>query len=145
MDVREAQDGDSVASGVVLIAPGDYHMTLVCDGPRYAVSVKSGPPINRHRPSVDALFESVARSAGRNAIGAILTGMGADGAKGLLALRQAGARTIAQDEATSVVFGMPKVAIELGGAEQVVPLDDIAHRMLDLAHSRGPRTHKAVG
>lgn len=138
-EVREAADGDAVMSGVALVAPGGHHMTLKRDGARYFVSVKQGPPVNRHCPSVDVLFHSVARSAGRNAVGAILTGMGADGAKGLLAMRQSGARTIAQDEKTSVVFGMPKVAIEMGGADEIVGLSDIPRRLLDLAQQRvGP-------
>jgi two-component system, chemotaxis family, protein-glutamate methylesterase/glutaminase len=133
VEVREAEEGDSVVTGVVLIAPGGYHMVLRRDGARYAVSVKQAPPVNRHCPSVDVLFNSVALSAGRNAVAAILTGMGADGAKGMVTMRQAGARTIAQNEETCVVFGMPKVAIELGGAEEVLPLVDIPQRLLELA------------
>ncbi len=145
VEVREAREGDSVVTGVVLIAPGGFHMLLRRDGARYAVSVKQGPPVNRHCPSVDVLFNSVARSAGRNAVAAILTGMGADGAKGLLTMRQAGARTIAQDEESCVVFGMPKVAIELGGAEEVLALGDIPGRLLELASQRTALRRAASG
>ncbi len=133
MDVREALDGDSVVPGVALIAPGNTHLLLRRSGARYVVQVKEGPLVNRHRPSVDVMFSSVAQTAGRNAIGVILTGMGGDGARGLLEMRDAGATTIAQDEASCVVFGMPKVAIEIGAAEQVLPLDAIAARVLQLA------------
>ena len=120
--VKEAADGDSVGPGVVLIAPGDKHMLLRRSGARYYVQVKDGPRVNRHRPSVDVMFRSVAQVAGRNAVGVILTGMGGDGAKGLLEMRTAGARTLGQDEASCVVYGMPKVAFELGAVEKVVPL-----------------------
>ncbi|MCS6861098.1 MAG: chemotaxis response regulator protein-glutamate methylesterase [Abditibacteriales bacterium] len=130
MEVREARDGDSVVPGVALIAPGNYHMLLTQSGARYVVRVKDGPLVHYQRPSVDVLFQSVARSAGCNAVGVILTGMGADGAKGLLAMRRAGAHTIAQDEQTSVVFGMPKEAIALGAAAEVVPLPHIADAAL---------------
>ncbi len=135
IEVREAQDGDSVVSGVALIAPGNRHLLLRRSGARYLVQVKDGPLVNHHRPSVDVMFRSVAQAAGRSAVGAILTGMGGDGARGLLEMREAGARTVAQDEASCVVFGMPKVAIELGAAEQVVPLDRIAHCVLEAASS----------
>lgn len=130
MDVREARDGDAVAPGLVLIAPGDHHMVLQRSGARLEVAVKRGPPVHHQRPAVDVLFHSVARLAGRNAVGVILTGMGADGAAGLLAMRQAGAHTIAQDERSSVVFGMPKEAIRLGAAAEVLPLERIAPAML---------------
>jgi two-component system chemotaxis response regulator CheB len=126
LDAREAADGDSLTPGVVLVAPGNRHLLLKRSGARYLVEVKDGPRVNRHRPSVDVTFRSVARNAGANAIGVILTGMGSDGAQGLLAMRQAGAHTVAQDEASCVVFGMPKVAIDLGGAERVLPLGEIA-------------------
>ena len=126
LEVREAQDGDAVVPGVVLIAPGNLHMMLTLSGARYQVRVKDGPRVHHQRPAVDILFASVARCAGRNAIGAIFTGMGADGAKGLLAMRDAGAHTIAQDEASCVVFGMAKEAIRLGAAIEVLPLTDIA-------------------
>jgi two-component system chemotaxis response regulator CheB len=130
MEVREARDGDSVVPGVALLAPGNHHILLMQSGARYAVRIKDGPLVHYQRPSVDVLFQSVARSAGRNAVGIILTGMGADGAKGLLAMRQAGAHTIAQDEHTCVVFGMPKEAIALGAAAEVVPLPKVADAAL---------------
>ncbi len=133
LDAREAVDGDSVVPGVALVAPGNKHMLLKRSGARYLVEVKDGPRVNRHRPSVDVMFRSVARHAGKNAIRVILTGMGGDGAQGLLAMREAGARTVAQDEATSVVFGMPKVAIDCGAVEKVLPLDLVAGEVLKLA------------
>jgi len=133
IDAREAQSGDSVVPGVALVAPGNKHLLLKRSGARYVVEVKDGPRVNRHRPSVDVTFRSVARTAGRNAVGVILTGMGGDGAQGLLAMREAGARTIAQDEASCVVFGMPKVAIDLGAAERVLPLDRIPREILEAA------------
>jgi two-component system chemotaxis response regulator CheB len=107
-------------------------MTLCRNGAQYHVDVIDGPPVNRHRPSVDVLFRSVAQRAGPNAIGAIMTGMGDDGANGLLEMRQAGARTLAQDEESCVVFGMPKEAIQRGAAEQVVPLPEISNRIMQL-------------
>jgi two-component system, chemotaxis family, protein-glutamate methylesterase/glutaminase len=131
--VREAEDGDGVFTGQALIAPGGRHMLLRRSGARYYVQIKDGPQVFHQKPSVEVLFQSVAQAAGRNAVGAILTGMGADGAKGLLLMRQAGARTIAQDEATSVVFGMPQEAIKCGGAQQVIALPNIARTLLDLA------------
>ena len=133
--VKEAQDGDRVLQGHALLAPGGHHMAVTRIGANYMVRVARGQPVNRHCPSVDVLFQSAARHVGSNAVGVILTGMGNDGAKGMLAMRQAGARTIAQDEATCVVFGMPREAIALGGAEQVLPLEKIADRILTLAHA----------
>jgi two-component system chemotaxis response regulator CheB len=139
LDAREAQGGESVVPGVVLVAPGDKHMLLRRSGARYVVEVKEGPRVNRHRPSVDVMFRSVAHTAGRNAVGVLLTGMGGDGAQGLLAMHEAGARTVAQDEQTCVVFGMPKVAIELGAVDKVLPLDRIAGEIMraaeEAAHS----------
>ncbi len=132
MEVREARDGDAVIPGLALVAPGDYHMVLQRKGARYSVRIKNGPPVHHQRPAVDVLFDSVARASGANAVGAILTGMGADGAAGLRAMRDAGARTVAQDEASCVVFGMPKEAIRQGGAERVVPLDRITATMFEL-------------
>ena len=126
MDVKEASDGDRVMPGRVLLAPGGRHMQLVRSGAQYLVVVRDGPLVNRHKPSVDVLFKSVAHHAGRNALGVILTGMGDDGARGLLEMRQAGARTAAQDEASCVVFGMPREAIRLGAADDVVALGDMA-------------------
>jgi two-component system, chemotaxis family, protein-glutamate methylesterase/glutaminase len=137
IQVKEGVEGDSVVPGVALIAPGNKHMLLRRSGARYCVSVRDGPRVNRHRPSVDVMFRSVAQCAGRNAIGAILTGMGGDGAQGLLEMRKAGARTLAQDEASCVVFGMPKVAIELGAAEKVVALDQMAGEILRAAEESG--------
>ncbi|MCC6141022.1 MAG: chemotaxis response regulator protein-glutamate methylesterase [Nitrospira sp.] len=130
ISVKEAQDGDSVLPGHALVAPGSYHMTLVRSGARYSVRIDQEPPVNRHRPSVDVLFDSVARYAGANAVGVILTGMGGDGAKGMLAMKQAGAYTIAQNEESCVVFGMPKEAIKLGGVDKILPLGDIASAVL---------------
>lgn len=130
ISVKEAEDGDSVLPGHALIAPGSYHMTLVRSGARYSVRLNQDPPVNRHRPSVDVMFDSVARYAGANTIGVILTGMGGDGAKGMLAMKQAGAYTIAQDEASCVVFGMPKEAIKLGCVDKILSLDHIPAAML---------------
>ncbi|MCA9434227.1 MAG: chemotaxis response regulator protein-glutamate methylesterase [Candidatus Omnitrophica bacterium] len=132
VEVKEAEDNDSVTTGRVLIAPGNFHMMLRRSGARYYVEIKSGPLVSRHRPSVDVLFKSVARYAGRNAVGAILTGMGRDGAEGLAEMHNEGAKTIAQDEDSCVVFGMPKEAIQLGGADFVTPLDRIAEKILSL-------------
>ncbi len=134
--VKEAQDGDRVVPGRVLIAPGGFHMLLQRSGANYYVSVKDGPPVCRQRPSVEVMFDSVAKYAGANAVGAILTGMGNDGAGGLLNMRNAGAHTLAQDEATCVVFGMPKEAIERGAAEKTVPLSEIAQNMIKFAQCK---------
>jgi len=128
--VKEAVNGDSVIRGNVLIAPGNYHTILKRSGARYYVEVKQGPMVNRHRPSVDVLFRSIARYAGRNAIGVIMTGMGDDGARGLLEMKEAGAHTIAQDETTSVVFGMPKEAIDMKAVDQILPLQNISSHLV---------------
>ena len=133
--VKEAQDGDRVLPGHALIAPGSFHTSLTRSGAEYKVRVTSDAPVNRHRPSVDVLFDSCAEQAGRNAVGAILTGMGDDGARGLRRMREAHARTIAQDEATCVVFGMPKEAIARGGAEFVLPLNRIGKELLALVNA----------
>lgn len=122
MEVREARDMDFVVSGVALVAPGNKHMLLQRSGGNYVVRVKDGPPVHHQRPAVDVLFETVAREAGRNAVGVLLTGMGADGARGLLDIRNSGAHTIAQDEQSCLVFGMPKEAIKLGAAAEIAPL-----------------------
>ncbi len=124
--VKEAENGDTVLRGRALIAPGNKHMLLKRSGAKYYVEIKDGPLVNRHRPSVDVLFRSTARYAGRNALGVLMTGMGDDGAKGLLEMKEAGAKTVAQDEKTCVVFGMPKEAIKLGAADKVLPLEQIA-------------------
>jgi two-component system chemotaxis response regulator CheB len=126
MEVKEAADGDAVLRGRALIAPGNRHMLLQRSGARYFVTVKDGPLVSRHRPSVDVLFRSAAHSVGANGVGIIMTGMGDDGAHGLLEMKQVGAATVAQDEATSVVFGMPKEAIALGAADKILPLDRLA-------------------
>lgn len=132
--VKEAENNDSVIRGRALIAPGNFHTLLQRSGARYFVEVKDGPFVNRHRPSVDVLFRSTAKYAGANAVGIIMTGMGDDGARGLLEMKQAGAKTIAQDEKSCVVFGMPKEAIKLDAAEKILPLDKIAHYLLTIAH-----------
>ena len=137
VEVREAKDGDTVLPGQVLIAPGGFHTLLRRSGARYYVEVKDGPEVHHQKPSVEVLFESVAHYAGANAVGSILTGMGADGAKGLLSMRRAGAHTVAQDEKSSVVFGMPMEAIKCGAAELVLPLQDIASALLRFARAAG--------
>jgi two-component system chemotaxis response regulator CheB len=130
IDVFEAKDGQRVVPGRALIAPGGKHMLLKRSGAQYHVEVVDGPVVNRHRPSVDVLFRSVAKFAGRNALGVIMTGMGDDGARGLKEMHDAGARTLAQDEETCVVFGMPKEAIKLGAVDRVMPLQNIAAAIL---------------
>lgn len=130
IEVKEAENNDSVIPGKALIAPGNKHMLLRRSGARYYVEVKTGPLVSRHRPSVEVLFNSVAQSAGQNAIGVIMTGMGADGADGMLKMKQSGAVTMAQDEASCVVFGMPKEAIKRGGVDYVVSLDKIPETIL---------------
>lgn len=134
ISVKEAQNGDTVSRGKAIIAPGNYHMLLKRSGARYYVEIQEGALVNRHRPSVDVLFRSTARYAGKNAIGVIMTGMGDDGARGLLEMRQAGAFTIAQDEKSCVVFGMPKEAIALNAAEKILPLDKIASAIIAHSH-----------
>ncbi len=133
MSVREASDGEAVLPGHAYLPPGGKHLRVIRDGARWRCRVDDGPAVNRHKPAVDVLFRSVAESAGGNAIGAILTGMGDDGARGLLELRNAGAPTLVQDEATSVVWGMPGAAYKLGAAEEMVPLERIAERLMALA------------
>ena len=128
--VKEAETNDTVIRGRALIAPGNHHLLLKRSGARYYVDIKDGPLVSRHRPSVDVLFRSAARYAGRNAVGVILTGMGDDGARGMLEMKEAGAATIAQDEATCVVFGMPNEAIKRGAVGSVLPLPAIAAAML---------------
>lgn len=132
--VREAEDGDQVLPGQVLIAPGNLHMLLVRNGSRYTVKIQEGPHVSRHRPSVDVLFRSAAQAAGKNAMGMLLTGMGDDGARGLLEMRQMGSLTLAQDEASCVVFGMPKEAIQRGAAVRTLPLNKMAGEIV--AHGR---------
>ncbi len=133
IEVKEAKNGDFLGVGKALIAPGDFHMVLRRSGARYFVEIGSGDKVSGHRPSVDVMFNSVAKTAGANAIGVILTGMGADGAKGLLAMRNAGARTIGQNENSCIVYGMPKVAYEVGGVEKQYELDLIAQAVVRVA------------
>lgn len=131
MDVREAVDGDAVRPGLALLAPAGKHLRLSRENGRYVARLSEGPPVKRHRPSVEVLFESVAQAAGPHAMGVILTGMGDDGADGMLSMSKAGAFTVAQDEASCVVFGMPKAAIHRGGVKHVCSLDDVASRIRD--------------
>lgn len=133
MSVKEAQTGDYVENGLVLIAPGDKHMVVKKLGDRFRVEVSAGEKVSGHCPSVDVLFNSVATACGKDAVGVILTGMGSDGAKGLLAMRQKGARTIGQDAASSVVYGMPKVAYDIGAVEKQAPLDGVAQAIINMA------------
>jgi two-component system chemotaxis response regulator CheB len=143
IEVKEAQNGDVVQSGRALIAPGDQHLRLALRDGRYCAEVRSGELVRRHRPSADVLFASVARAAGPAAVGAILTGMGDDGARGLLEMRSAGAATLAQDEASSIVFGMPQQAIRHGAVEEIVPLSQIASALLRRARTSSTRTGTA--
>jgi len=130
--VKEAEDGDVLQPGHAYVAPGDYHLQVSANGSQLRARVVQTEPVNRHRPSVDALFDSVVQTTGRATVAVLLTGMGADGARGLKKLRDLGAHTIAQDEETCVVFGMPREAIHLGGAEFVLPLPQIAHKVVEL-------------
>jgi two-component system chemotaxis response regulator CheB len=138
-EVKEAADGDEVVSGRVLIAPGDFHMLLMRHGNGLRVRTDHGPQVCYQRPAVDVMFASIAEAVGKQTVAALLTGMGADGARGMLRLREAGASTIAQDEESCVVFGMPREAIRLGGAEQVLPLPKIAAAILARAEQRTAR------
>ena len=133
VEVKEAADQDVLQPGRVLIAAGDRHLLLRRSGSRFRVDVKNGPLVSGHRPSVDLLFKSAARWAGRNAVGVLLTGMGKDGARGLLEMRRAGASTVAQDEESSVVYGMPREAAAIGAADRIVPLSRMAESILELA------------
>jgi two-component system chemotaxis response regulator CheB len=135
MTVYEAQDGQQILPGHVYIAPGDQHLLVIRDGARYVCRLDDGTPVNRHKPSVDVLFRSVAQNVGRNAIGLLLTGMGKDGARGMKEMREAGSPTIAQDEATSVVWGMPGEAVSIGAAEKVLPLGEIASATIRLSEA----------
>lgn len=136
MNVCEAQDGQQILPGHAYIAPGSHHLIVVRDGARYLCRLSDGPPVNRHRPSVDVLFRSVAQCVGSNAIGVLLTGMGKDGALGLKEMQEAGSHTIAQDEKTSVVWGMPGEAVKLGAANEIQPLEAIAECLLSLPDTR---------
>ncbi len=136
MEVKEAESGDRIRQGRILVAPGALQLEVERSGGIYQVKCYAGEKVSGHCPSVDVMMHSVAKHVGRNAVGVMLTGMGSDGANGMLAMKQAGARNIAQDEATSVVFGMPKVAFEKGGAEQLVPIEDIASKVVSLLTER---------
>ncbi|WP_163648844.1 chemotaxis response regulator protein-glutamate methylesterase [Modicisalibacter sp. 'Wilcox'] len=137
IQVKEAEEGERVLPGHAYIAPGDRHLKLARSGANYVVRLDDGEPVNRHRPSVDVLFHSAAVNAGRNAVGALLTGMGRDGAAGLLEMRQAGAHTLAQSEETCVVYGMPREAVALGAAVDVIDLDQVASRIMQLVAASG--------
>jgi two-component system chemotaxis response regulator CheB len=137
IEVKEAEDGERILPGHAYVAPGDYHLLVGRSGANYVVKLNDGPPVNRHKPSVDVLFHSAARMAGRNAVGVLLTGMGKDGAAGLLALHQAGAVTLAQDQQSCVVFGMPREAIALGAAAEVIPLQEMPERLMQLVAAAG--------
>jgi two-component system chemotaxis response regulator CheB len=130
LSVQEAQDGALIVPGQAYIAPGDLHLTVERDGARYRCRLLNHAPVNRHRPSVDVMFRSVAEQVGQNAVGVILTGMGADGARGLKEMRDRGALTIAQDEKTSVVWGMPGASVALGAVERILPIEQIADRLV---------------
>jgi two-component system chemotaxis response regulator CheB len=134
LKVREARDGDWVEPGSVLLAPGDYHMSLQREAGRYRVALDQTPKVWFQRPAVDVLFQSAVATAGKHALGVLLTGMGRDGAEGLLELKQAGAYTITQDEATCAVYGMPKVAYEIGASREVKPIDEIPGAILRGLH-----------
>jgi len=140
--VKEAEDGERVLPGHAYIAPGDAHLKLARSGANYVAELDYGAPVNRHRPSVDVLFRSAAQHAGKNALGVILTGMGKDGAAGLLEMRKAGAYTFAQDEASCIVFGMPREAIAMGGADEVTSLGDISGRLIACLGAMGGRGHR---
>ncbi len=137
MDVKEAENGDAVIQGRLLVAPGNYHMQLCRSGARYFVELNQNPPVCHVRPSADVLFHSVADFAGKNAVGVVLTGMGSDGASGLYAMKMAGALTIVQDEASSIVFGMPKAAYEAGACDSFTPLERIAELIIEKAKGNG--------
>jgi two-component system chemotaxis response regulator CheB len=145
IEVKEARSGDRVIEGRALIAPGNHHLLLRRSGAHYIADVTAGPLVSRHRPSVDVLFRSVAQAGGRNAVGVIMTGMGSDGAAGLLEMREAGAATIAQDEASCVVFGMPKEAIARGAAADVVPLSLIPGAILARVRSAATQSPRSLG
>jgi Chemotaxis response regulator containing a CheY-like receiver domain and a methylesterase domain len=144
VEVKEAAHGDRVTDGRVLLAPGDQHLAVHRDGAHYVVALHDREPVNGHRPSIDVLLESIARAVGPNAVGALLTGMGVDGVAGLLAMRQAGAHTMAQDEASSVVWGMPREAIERGAACEVVSLEGLGAALLRAARSHGNGDRRAM-
>jgi two-component system chemotaxis response regulator CheB len=137
--VQEAEDGALILPGQAYIAPGDRHLTVEFDGARYRCRLRDDAPVNRHRPSVDVLFRSVAQQVGPNAVGVILTGMGVDGARGLKEMRGKGAHTIAQDEKTSVVWGMPGASVALGAVDRILPIEQIAEGLVGLSDAREER------
>lgn len=137
--VKEAEHGDRILPGHAYLAPGNRHLLLKRSGANYVAELSDGPPVSRHRPSVDVLFRSAANCAGKNAIGIIMTGMGDDGAAGMLEMHQAGACTLAQDEYSCVVFGMPKEAIARGGVDEIVPLSEMSRRLFAWLNSQGKR------
>ncbi|MFP4355082.1 MAG: chemotaxis response regulator protein-glutamate methylesterase [Phycisphaerae bacterium] len=143
MEVREARDGDALIPGVALLAPGNYHMHLIRSGARYHVQIKTGPRVHHQMPAVDVTFHTVAKCAGANAVGVILTGMGADGAAGLLEMKDAGAHTLAQDEASCVVYGMPKEAAKIGAANEIVPLDRMHTKIIQALSAKVKSVGKA--
>ncbi|WPG40679.1 chemotaxis response regulator protein-glutamate methylesterase [Variovorax sp. EBFNA2] len=140
--VKEAEQGERVLPGHAYIAPGGFHLSLARSGANYVAHLDQEPPVNRHRPSIDVLFDSAAKHAGKNAIGIILTGMGKDGAEGLLRMRRAGAHTLAQDEASCVVFGMPREAVALGAVDEVSPLNEISRRVMAHLRTFGERANR---
>ncbi len=142
INVKEAEHGERVLPGYAYIAPGGYHLSLGRSGANYVAHLDQEPPVNRHRPSIDVLFDSAAKHAGKNAIGIILTGMGKDGAEGLLRMKRAGAHTLAQDEASCVVFGMPREAIALGAVDDVSPLSEVSRRVLAHLRTFGERANR---
>jgi two-component system chemotaxis response regulator CheB len=137
--VKEAEHGERLLPGHAYLAPGNRHLMLGRSGANYTALISDGPPVSRHRPSVDVLFRSTANCAGANALGIIMTGMGDDGAAGLLEMHRAGARTLAQDEESCVVFGMPREAIARGGVDEVVPLDQLARQLVAWLNAQGRR------
>ena len=144
MEVREAKDKDHVVPGVALVAPGNFHMILRRSGANYLVRIKDGPQVHYQRPAVDVLFQSVAKAAGQNAVGVLLTGMGVDGAKGLLAMKNSGAHTIAQDEKTCTVFGMPREAIKIGAAKKGTPIQNMSFEIITSLHGKKRPTEAAA-
>ncbi|MDH5538928.1 MAG: chemotaxis response regulator protein-glutamate methylesterase, partial [Rhizobacter sp.] len=144
IDVREASDGERVLPGHAYIAPGGLHLSVERCGANYIARLHDGEPVNRHKPSVEVLFQSAARVVGRNAVGVMLTGMGADGAAAMRAMRDAGSHNLVQDEASCIVFGMPREAIAAGAADEVLPLAQIAPRLLALLRGNGPMSTNRV-
>jgi two-component system chemotaxis response regulator CheB len=142
INVKEAEHGERVLPGYAYIAPGGFHLSLARSGANYVAHLDQEPPVNRHRPSIDVLFDSAAKHAGKNAIGIILTGMGRDGAEGLLRMKRAGAHTLAQDEASCVVFGMPREAIALGAVDDVSPLSEVSRRVMAHLRTFGERANR---